>query len=454
MRGGALLRTMLGTLALVGFFGVALATLYRYDLRLDLTPERRYSLSGHAKRLLGSLTREVELIGFLRGQNPRNPYIRDLLRQLANESPMVTWAEVDVNRSPAKAHQYGVTSYGAVVVKSSDRQRVVGSPHEAAIMWAILQVTRDHAKTVYFVTGHGEKGPADRDRIHGYSAAAARVQEEFYEVRTLGLKHVDAVPEDATLLVIGGPRGTFLPKELALLDEYLARDGKVLLMLDAFEDAGLAAYLARYGVSLRDETVVDPENRMFGGELVTMRVPVAGGAHPITEGLDAQPLFSLARTVEPGPAPASADVLPVLRSGPQSWATPSRNVLTPGVPPYIAGRDRRGPLGLGLAVSLLPRAGSGSRGGRLVVYGNSEFASNFFIEREGNADLLLNTIDWLGDEPALMGARSPRKQPGREQLLVLGGQGATIFWLAVVIQPGVFLLVGLVQFWRRRYGGS
>jgi len=454
MKAQALLRSTLGTVALVGFFGVALATLYRHDLRLDLTSEQRYSLSGRAKRLLASLTREVELIGFLRGQNPRNPYIRDLLRQLANASPMVTWAEVDVNRSPAMAHQYGVTSYGAVVVKSGARHGVIGNPREASVMWAILQVTRHDTKTVYFVTGHGEKTPSDRHEVQGYSEAAARVREEFYEVRTLGLRNVDAVPKDATVLVIGGPRGSFSPQELALLDEYLARGGRILLLLDAFEDAGLAGYLARYGVTLREETVVDPENRMFGGEFVTMRVPASGGAHPITEGLGAPPLLSLVRTVEPGSAPAGAEVRPVLRTGPRSWATPSRAVLTAGRPRYVAGRDRAGPLTLGVDVSLPPRSGSVTQGGRLVVYGNSEFASNFFLEREGNADLLLNTIDWLADEPALMGPRVPRKEPGREQLLVLGEQGAAIFWLAVVIQPGMFLLVGLIQFYRRRYAGS
>ena len=129
-------------------------------------------------------------------------------------------------------------------------------------------------------------------------------------------------------------------------------------------------------------------------------------------------------------------------------------MLTPGVPPFVAGRDRPGPVTLGVDVRLTAQAGSGRPGGGLVVYGNSEFASNFFLEREGNADLLLNTINWLAGEPALMAPRPPRKQPGREQLLVLGGQGADIFWLAVVIQPGVFFLIGLAQFLRRRYSAS
>jgi ABC-type uncharacterized transport system involved in gliding motility auxiliary subunit len=85
------------------------------------------------------------------------------------------------------------------------------------------------------------------------------------------------------------------------------------------------------------------------------------------------------------------------------------------------------------------------------VIGNSEFASNFFLDREGNGDLLLNAINWLADEPSLIAPRLPRKEPGKEQLLVLGEEGARIFWLAVVLAPGACLVLGLVQFWYRRY---
>jgi ABC-type uncharacterized transport system involved in gliding motility auxiliary subunit len=444
-------RIILGTVALVGLFGVLLATLYRYNLRFDLTAERRYSLSPHARQILAALTEDVKLLAFLRSQNPRNPYIRDLLRRVANRSSRVHWEEVDVNRSPARAHEYGVTSYGAIVVKSGPRQRVVVNPREETLIWAILQVTRPEAKTVYFVAGHGEKTPAERDRLRGYSMAAVRVEEEFYRVRMLALPRVDGVPEDATVLIIAGPRGVFSPAELAHIDDYLRRGGRLLVLLDPVAPSALEAYLAKYGVIVRQETIVDPENRMLGGELVTMRLPVAAGAHAITNGMAAAPLFSLARPVEPGPAAARAEVLSVLQTGPGSWATPARGVLASGTPRFVAGRDRLGPITVGVEVRLPAPAGSREAGGRLIVYGNSEFASNFFLERDGNADLLLNTINWLADERALIGPRRPRKEPGREQLLVLGEQGAMVFWVAVVLQPGLCLLVGLALLWRQRY---
>lgn len=445
---GEWLRIILATAALGGLFAVLLATLYRYDLRIDLTPEQRHALSPHARKLLGALTADVYMIAFLRSQNPRNPYFRGLLRRVSNASPRVRWEEVDVNRSPARAHQYGVTSYGAVVVESGARRRVLPNPREETLMWAILQVTRAEPKTVYFIAGHGEKTPAERDRQRGYSAAAARIHEEVYQVRVTGLARMTAVPEDATVVVIAGPQAPFSAREVEIVDRYLRRGGRVLLMLDALEDAGLGPYLAGHGVVLRDETVVDSEYRMFGGEFVTISVPLDAGMHPIASGLAAPPLLSVVRPVEAGSVPSGTTVSPVLRTGPGSWATPDVDVLAAGAPRFRVGRDRRGPITVGLEVRL-PSL-DGKAGGRLVVYGDSDFASNFFLDREGNSDLLLNTLNWLADEEALIAPRAPRKRPGTEQLLVLGEEGARIFWLAVVVVPGLCLVAGMAQVWRQR----
>ena len=445
---GAWARIVLGTLALVGLFAVVLATLYRYDLRIDFSAEQRYSLSQHALQLLASLPADVELTAFLRSQNPRNSYIRDLLRRVANASPRVRWEEVDVNRSPARAHQYGVTSYGAVVVRSGGRERVVANPREQNLMWAILQVTRDEPKTVYFVTGHGERGPVERDRLRGYSEAATRVGEEFYLVRAVTLQRVGEIPADATVLVLAGPQAPFAPEELARFADYLHHGGRMLLMLGALEDAGLEDFLAGYGIVARRETVVDPENRMFGGEFVTLEIPADATDHPIAAGLGAPPVFSLTRPVEPGPAVPGIEVVPVLRTGPGAWATPDIDILRRGAPRFEPGRDRRGPLVVGVEARLRP---NGNRQGRLIVYGSSEFASNFFLDREGNTDLLLNSINWLAGEAGLIAPRTPRKEHGTEQLLVLGEQGATIFWVAVVVLPGIFILLGAMQAVRQRY---
>src|SRR5262249_31008626 len=56
-RGGGVAALVLGTIGLLGCAAVVLAFTYRHNVRLDLSPERRYSLSPHAEKILRALDR-------------------------------------------------------------------------------------------------------------------------------------------------------------------------------------------------------------------------------------------------------------------------------------------------------------------------------------------------------------------------------------------------------------
>ena len=86
----------------------------------------------------------------------------------------------------------------------------------------------------------------------------------------------------------------------------------------------------------------------------------------------------------------------------------------------------------------------------MIVYGDSDFANNFFIELLGNRDLLVNSVNRLAIEEMLIGIRSERKASGREQFFVSSKQGYTAFILGVIAQPGLFLVIGAAIFLRRR----
>jgi ABC-type uncharacterized transport system involved in gliding motility auxiliary subunit len=90
------------------------------------------------------------------------------------------------------------------------------------------------------------------------------------------------------------------------------------------------------------------------------------------------------------------------------------------------------------------------RRGRLVVFGDSDFANNFFIDYLGNKDLMLNTMAWVSEDEPAMTHRPERAIPGVNQFYVTDEQGDRIFWQTVVLQPALFLLVGVtLAAWRR-----
>jgi ABC-type uncharacterized transport system involved in gliding motility auxiliary subunit len=452
--GAQRLRIALTVPALLGIFLLGQAILHRRALRVDLTPERRYTLSVQAEQILDGLPADVRILAFLRSQDPRNPAIRDLLRRVTARTSRVRVDVVDVNRSPALARQYGVDSYGALVVESGGRRRVFSNPREEVLMAALLQVTRQQRKFVGVVVGHGEGNLESTDRRHGFSTARALLEQEYYEVQPVSLSGDEVPPETSVLLVLG-PQKDFLPEELAALDRYLQRPGQVLVMLDPFRAPALGAFLRRYWVELPPDVVVDPGARLYGGEHVTIRIAVERSVHPVLAPLDAPPLFSLTRSVNPLPeADGTMMAVEFLRTSPQSWATMDPEVLRTGSGTYTPGRDRSGPVTVGLEVAFraLRPPGAPPRQGRLIVYGNAEFANNFFIEFLGNKDLFVNTVHWLARDPEAITRRPRQRALGVEQFYVSAEQGARTFWVAAVLEPALFAAIGLALAARRRWG--
>lgn len=447
------LRVALAVPALAGIFLLGQAILDRRQLRLDLTPEHQYTLSDQARRILDTLPADVRVLAFLRSQDPRNPRIEDLLERVAARTPRVHVTRVDVNKSPALAKEYGVDSYGALAVESEGRRRVFSNPAEEVLMAALLQVTRQERKVIGVVIGHGEGDFNATDRRRGFSTARVLLEQEYYEVRPVSLLG-DEVALETNVLVVAGPQKDFMPEELAALDRYLQRPGQLLVALDPFRAPELTAFLRRYGVALRDDIVVDPSARLYGGEYLTMQVPIERETHPILGPLDAPPLFSLTRSVDPLSVEGEVNAMPFLRTSQQSWVTRDRAVLRSGAAAFDAARDREGPITVGMEVAFrtLTPPGAEARQGRIVVYGNSDFANNFFIEFLGNKDLFVNTVDWLAREPEAISHRPRPQALGTHQFYVSERDGNQVFWATVVVEPAVFAVLGFALALRRRWG--
>jgi ABC-type uncharacterized transport system involved in gliding motility auxiliary subunit len=262
------------------------------------------------------------------------------------------------------------------------------------------------------------------------------------------------VPPETDVLVIAGPDKDFLPEELAVLDRYLQRPGRAFIMLDPLRAPGLAAFLDRYNVSLRPDVVIDPEARLYGGEPFTLQVRIDRGEHPVVGPLDTPPLFSLTRSVgvvaEEGAATMS---VPYLRSSDASWSTTDTDVLRTGTPAFVPERDRPGPITVGLEVAFrtLTPPGAEAQQGRLIVYGNSRYANNFFINFLGNKDLFVNSVAWLAREPERISSRPRQQELGLHQFYVSNEQGSRMFWTTAVLEPALFVLIGLAVALRRRW---
>jgi ABC-type uncharacterized transport system involved in gliding motility auxiliary subunit len=444
------LLVLVSSVAVTGTLVTGQLLLARPGWRLDLTPEKRYVLSEHARRVLADLDREVHILAFLRSEDPNNRQTEDLLSRVAAASPRIRTRVIDVNRYPAVARRYGVDIYGAVVVECEGRSAQFAAADEQTLLAAIVQLVHPARRTVYFVTGHGERSVFDRDRRSGYSQAHISLVQELYRVTDLRLDDAE-LPADAAALVIAGPRADLGAAELARIDRYVRAGGGLLALLDPGDSPSLVALLGSYGIDLPDEIVLDSENRLFAGDDLTMLVPGVSREHPVTAPLEAVPLMSEVRPAIAAESASGAAGASLLTTGPESWRTRDFAVLRNGTGRFVAGRDEHGPVAVGAQVLV---HGETTRPGRVLVYGDSDFVANPFLEYLGNRDLFLNSVNWLAGEEALLASRPPPKVPGMNQLFISQRQGRMVFLLGTVAQPAAVLLIGLVVVLLRRAGAD
>ena len=375
---------------------------------------------------------------------------------------------VDPDLKPAVAKQYQVQSYGTVVLEYKGRtERVVGDS-EQELTNAIIKVVSGAKKTLYFLQGHGERDPNSSERP-GFSTIKSALERENYGVERLALIQAGAVPDAATALVVAGPTSDLLPPELAAIQAYLAKGGKVLLMVDppatnATPPLPLFEGLAKqWGATLGRDVIVDASGlgQLIGSGFDTP-VAVSYPPHPITERFDTLTAFPLARSVTAETGPGGAVAQPLVQTGERSWAETDIDSVAAKEGPKLdeAKGDRRGPIGVGAAASQPvkgpepPKPGDAAPADtkppetRVVVMGDADFASNVAINISGNRDFFMNIVGWLSQQENLIAIRP--KEAGDSRLTLTNDQAQRIAWLALFLLPGAILALGVYTWWRRR----
>lgn len=449
---------VLGILVAINYLGA------RQNKRWDLTADSQFTLSDQTQNVLTKLDAPLKVLVF--DKVPDIDRFRDRLREYEYLSTQIAVEYIDIDKQPTLGRQYSVQSYGTVVFEYKGRtERVVGD-REQDLTNAIIKAVTGTQRKIYFTQGHGERDPLNSERT-GYSTVKSALEAENYLVDKVVLVQAGAVPDDAAALVIAGPKTDLLGPELDAVKAYLAKGGKVLLMLDPPDQPsdppldGVLALLQDWGIAAGNNLVVDVSGigRLIG---TNESVPVVAQypSHPITERFSVLTAFPVTRSMAPaGIAPENRVAQPFLQTSPNSWAEADvAAMLKSGEVAFDADKgDTQGPVTIGAAVtsavSEAPAAPDAAEPApkpeaRLVAIGDADFAANFAIPVQGNRDLFLNVVGWLTQQENLISIRP--KEPGDRRLTLTADQGSRVSWLAQLIIPGVLFALGIATWWRRR----
>ncbi len=299
-----------------------------------------------------------------------------------------------------------------------------------------------------FVIGHGEKDIDDYQK-NGLSLLRDALRRESYVLWKVFLPGEQSIPADCDLLVIPGPQQAFSTFETQIVERYLNTGGKLLILVDPLKKTGLESVLHKWGIRLIDDVIIEPEQKSSARDYFSLYVNQYFN-HAITENIfRTATLFPSARSVKLHQVSGRRlETNYLLRTSPKSWG--ERNIQSQGVS-YDLGEDTKGSLYVGAAVaeaSSQYAADVLEKTARLVVFGDSDFATNAYIIKLGNEDLILNSISWLAKRENMIAIRA--KSPDRRKLVLSAGQKKTIFWMSVIAIPSVGLMLGAVVWWRRR----
>jgi hypothetical protein len=421
----------------------------------DWTSAGLYSISAESKTLVAAMQRPLVMHIFLPEGDPQQALVRRLALQYAAASGgRISIAEHDY-RQDRDAFEAEVQRLGLVGSELSDfhcvtferqargsgsepvrdkikqistrelfRVRLLGPEAstkeefqgEQVFTNAILELANDEREArIGFVTGHREHGLEDRGNERGLAFLAGLLRERSFELSELRLSAASEVPDTLDAIVIAGPLTSFSAGELAQIEAYLARGGRVLAFLEAVpaDENGLApeslgGVFEKYGVRVTRHLIygrvpVRQGNRV--GYVPSLdELPFRGldPEHPITSPLlGGAVVATRARALLLTAPPDSAllpdvEVRPLIVCGAELDSVAVLNPLRFKDQGYRLDKAQDMVENFALAAAARrPKGRDQKRECRLVVVGDSDVAANQNIRLERNLPFILNSLNWI-----------------------------------------------------------
>jgi hypothetical protein len=413
-------------------FATAYAALFTYaagelEWKADYSFFRTAKASESTKKIVTSSTDTVEVRAFFPPLNDVGMEIEGYLADIAKTAPNFKYGFYDRLLYPQLAKDNKVTQDAVIVILRGPSRETLTLDKEmskaaaklktldADFQKALLKAMKEQ-RTAYFTVGHGEAN--EGSPTPGSDARSAKLMRRLFEgqnyvVKDLGMAQglANDVPEDATIVVVLGPTQALLPEEIASLDRYAGRGGKLLIALDPDAKVDLAPLAAVADLTF-DPTIIATTDQFF----VPSRRNASDKSNLVTNRFSSHASVSTlsrvsARAVVLVPVAGSLDkkqgsdakVDFVVRSSAGTFADPNGNyVLDTG--------EKKATFNLGAAVVKPLKEGAnkdkvkGPAEMRAFVVSDADCMSDAALQlAETNQLFVLDALRWLGGDESFSG---------------------------------------------------
>jgi len=446
----------------------------KFYSRFYLSRQTEVKLSSRTLSVVRSVTNQVTVTVYYDKTDDWFPAIIGLLNEYRSANPKITVKAVDYVRDAGEAQkvkaQYKLSSAkdkdlvifdggGHVKIISGDaltqvkleqvpnatqrefRRKPVAFNGEVGFTAMLLAVQNPKPLKAYFLQGHGEPSLSDSGETD-YQKFGAVLAENYIATAPLQLLGTNTIPDDCNLLVIAGPRSALSVAELQKIDQFLAQGGRLFMLFNYFSvihQTGLEPVIARWGVQVIPDTVVDLENTTSGQDVIVADFSQHPVVNPLTQFRLQMVLPRPVTKVDWKNPPANAPKVEELAfSGPHSTLK-GNPTAAPRSYPLMAAVEQKSVPG-----TPNPRGTM-----RMVVVGDSFFLGNHYIDGGANRDFVGYAANWLLDRAVLLEGIGPR--PVTEyRLTITRAQLQQVRWLLLVAVPGGVLFFGWLVWLVRR----
>src|SRR5919108_226870 len=286
---------------------------FKHYKRWDFSRDQKYALSDKTKRFLDSLKGKMRITVFFSPSTPITTDVQNLLTeyQYAGKGK-IDVEQIDPERNLSRAKElfdkYKVVTDESLLmldydgrnkaVKASEMAdvdqsgmafgegpRVAAFKGEQAITGAMIDLVEGKKKTLGYVTGHKE--PALSAPTSPITTLKTFIENENIKFQELNLLDEPAIPADVNAVMITGPQYDFSDREMKVLRNFWAKQGRILVLVDpAANTPRLRAFLDELGIKMNDDRLMvfvrtgiqelaltrDVQARFLGDSPVTKRL--------------------------------------------------------------------------------------------------------------------------------------------------------------------------------------
>ncbi|MFB6342906.1 GldG family protein [Saccharicrinis sp. FJH62] len=423
----------------------------RFFFRMDLTADKRYTLSDATKNILKEIPEPITITAYFSEDLPPEvgkvrKEFKDMLIEYVNRSGgNIAYEFKNPGKDDAterEAMQKGIQpiliqqrekdqavqkkAYLGAVVSYKDQTEVIpviqsGSAMEYDLSTSIKKLIATDKPVIGFLQGHGEASISSMIQ-------AVKELDVLYQIEPVNMTDSTDLSIYKTLVMVR-PEDSIQQSQFDMLDNYLAKGGNLLIAFDRVEGdfqsvmgkaktTGLETWLAKKGIQVPADMITDAtcgnisvqQNNgfmTFSSQVKFPYFPIVNkfADNPITSGLEAV-IFQFVSPLNYN-GDSTVTFTPIVMTGNKSNAVPTPVYFN--IEKKWSEKDfpeANIPIG-GIFSGKL----SGNTASKMIVFTDGEFPINGDGQRQrqinaDNVNLLVNSVDWLSDDTGLIDLRT------------------------------------------------